>query len=107
MEELCFLKKTVVMMKGGVRDFSRGPMAKTPPFQCRGPRFNPGQGNSPHMQQIRVWMPQLSLDAASEKILHAAARTWHSQMNEFLKTIKKKRKRKVSGSTKCSLTASS
>ena len=40
------------------------------------------------------------------KILHASAKTQHSQMNEFLKTTFFFKKRKVSGSTKCSLIAS-
>jgi len=36
-------------LKINQRDFSGGPMAKTPCSQCRGPRFNPWSGNEiPH-----------------------------------------------------------
>ena len=35
------------------RDSPRGPVAKTPCPQCRGPGFNPGQGARSHMPQLR------------------------------------------------------
>ena len=38
----------------------------------------PGQGTRSNMPQLRVFMPQL-------KILHAANKTWHSQINIFFK----------------------
>ena len=37
--DLCTTKE------GVVRDFPRGPVAKTPCSQCRGPRFHPWSGN--------------------------------------------------------------
>ena len=30
-----------------------GPVAKTPCSQCRGPRFDPGQGTRSHMLQLK------------------------------------------------------
>ena len=41
-------------------DFSDGPVAKTPGFQCRGPRGSIlGQGTRSHMPQLGVHMPEL------------------------------------------------
>ena len=48
--------------------FSGGPVAKTPHYQCKGPRFEPLSGNS---------------------IPHAATKTWHSQINKCFKCISK------------------
>ena len=48
-----------------MRDFPGGPMAQTPHSQAGGPDLIPDQG-------IRFHMPQL-------KILHATAKTQHSQ----------------------------
>ena len=41
----------------------------------------PGQGTRSHMQQLRVLMPQL-------KTPHAVTKTWHSQINKYLKRKK-------------------
>ena len=35
----------IVSKKGKRRNFPRGPVAKTPHSQCRGPGFNPWPGN--------------------------------------------------------------
>ena len=47
---------------------------------ARSPGLIPGQGttNRSHMPQLRVRMLQL-------KILHAATKTWYSQINKYLK----------------------
>ena len=42
--------------------------------QCRGPSSIPGQGTRSCMPQLRVHMPQ---------VLHAATKTWQSQINEL------------------------
>ena len=46
--------------KKEMRDFLGGPVAKTPPSQCRGPGFDPWSGNE--------------IAHAAMKILHAAAK---------------------------------
>ena len=46
------------------RDFLGGPVAKTLSSQCREPRFDPWSGD---------WIPR------------AATKTWHSQINKYLK----------------------
>ena len=51
-------------------DFPHGPEAKTPHSQCRVPGFN-----TFHMPPLRDGMLQL-------KILHAAAKTQHSQIKK-------------------------
>ena len=57
-------------------DFPVGPVAKTPHFQCRESKFDPGPGNLiPHA-------PTKSLLATTERS-HAATKSWYSQ-----KTIK-------------------
>ena len=54
------------------RDFPGGPEAKT--LNPGGPGLIPDQGTRSYMPQVRVCMSQL-------KILHAAAKTWSSQIN--------------------------
>ena len=50
---------------------------KMKPFpQCRRSRFEPWSGNWSHMPQPRVYILQI-------KILHAATKTWCSQINNF------------------------
>ena len=51
---------------GQTQDFPGGPVVKTPPSQCRGPGFDPGQGTRSHMPRLRVRMPQLK-DSACYK----------------------------------------
>ena len=53
-----------------------GPVAKTVFSQCGGSDSTPGQGTRSHMLQLRVFIPQL-------KILHAATKTPHSQINKY------------------------
>ena len=52
-------------------DFPGDPMAKTLHSQYKGPRFDPGQGTTAHVLQL--------------KILHTATKTQHSQINKYLK----------------------
>ena len=40
------------------RDFSGGPVIKTPCFQCRGPGFDPWSGKYIPHAQVRVYVPQ-------------------------------------------------
>ena len=56
------------------RDFSSGPVTKTPCFQCRELGFNPWWRIRSHVPQLRVCMLQL-------KIPHAVTKTWDSQIN--------------------------
>ena len=57
-------------------DFPDGPVAKSLHFQCRGPRFDLCSRNSiPH---------------AATKILCAATKAWHSQINNFFLFEKEK-----------------
>ena len=44
------------------RDFPIGPGAKTPCSQCREPGSIPGQRARSHMPQLRVCMPQLTIE---------------------------------------------
>ena len=46
--------------------FSGGPVAKTSHSQCRGPGLIPGQGTWSQMPQLRVCMPQLTLEEEEE-----------------------------------------
>ena len=61
------------------KDYPGGLVAKTLCSQCRGPGFDPWSGNQiPHVttkRKKRSHMLQL-------KILHAAMKTWHSQINK-------------------------
>ena len=50
-------------------DFPGGPVAKILCSQCKGPGFDPWSGN---------WIPH-----AATKSLHAAVKTWHSQVTKF------------------------
>ena len=59
------------------RDFSGGPVSRTPCSQCRGSRFMPWSGNRFHVPQLR------------SKVLCAATKTGYSQINKI--NIKKKR----------------
>ena len=70
-QRLNWKKNTI--LRSGNRDFPGSPVAKTLRFQCKGPRFDPWLGN---------WIPH-----ATAKSLHAATKTWHSQINnlKFLK----------------------
>ena len=58
------------------KDFPGVPVAKTPHSHCRSLGLIPGQGTRFHILQPGVLMPQL-------KTLHAATKTWHSQMNKL------------------------
>ena len=50
-----------ICLKTGFRDFSGGPVAKTPCSQCRGQGTIPGWGTRSHMLQPRVSVPQLKI----------------------------------------------
>ena len=55
-----------------------------------GPCSIPGQGTRSHMPQLRVHMPQLKIPHMATKILSAAAKNWHSQINKYFLKIKNK-----------------
>ena len=57
-------------LKNNLRDLPGGPLAKILGSLSRGPRWISGQGTRPHTQQL--------------KILHAATKTWYSQINKVL-----------------------
>ena len=64
-------------------------MAMTAYSLCKGPGSIPGQGNRPHMPQLRVCMPQL-------KILCSATKTRCNQVNNFLLKKALGREKKIS-----------
>ena len=53
-----------------IRDFPSGPVTKTARSQCRGPGIDPWSGN------------KIPCSATRWKILHAATKTWFSQINK-------------------------
>ena len=59
-------------------DFPGGPVAKTLSSQCRGPRLDPWSENWILHATLGFQMSQL-------KIPHATVKTWHRQINTFLK----------------------
>ena len=54
--------------------FSGGPVAKTSHSQCRGPGLIPGQGTWSQMPQLRVCMPQLTLEEEEEEEVKSLSR---------------------------------
>ena len=67
----------VMYLKLGSQDFPGGPVGKIPSSQCRGAGFDP------RVREADSHAPTKDLSCYNEagKILHAATKTWHSQIN--------------------------
>ena len=70
------------------KDFSGGPVAKTPPSQCRGPGFIPCRETRSHMLQLRVCMPQLKIPDATVQTEDSRCCTKDpTQQKHFVKNV--------------------
>ena len=80
--------------KDPCRDFSGGPVAKTPCSQGRGPGCSiSGQGTRSYMPQLRVYMLNLKILHATVKVEDPACFNYDSEQPDKYINIRKKRKK--------------